>query len=518
MDSNIDTKIINTRFFKIVFIIIIILVILLMFLSLFNIKKTKKIKHKEVILISDKKRIKRSLDSAGIIVYNPETFDNENIVFDSFEKINNNFETFLDYYIPLIETEVTNNIFKEFNIKTTIQNEINNNNLNLINIFSEPYGFITQALLLAYASKNRTNLILLGLCSVLLMKLKNNLIKNYKIVYFNDYNEETMDFIIYFIPLNNTDNIIKFKNDPTILDMNETTITGNEIFKLSLFNQLDKLLTVQINLYTRAQLPIETRFTATLPPLYEEDKIELINDLYKNRASILINIRLYLVSLFSYINNPLSLISISSDFTPIPTSLSTYIIDRMYNPEYYTSTYYNYLTININKDNLNNNQKLGLFIAKASLIASNVANIVVQTIPVTVTLPSFTTTNNTTSSTLIVNIPTTSLISPAETTQAITTQAETTQAETTQAETTQAETTQAETTQAITTQAETTQAETTQAETTQVETTQAETTSISQMTTSFSPALALSSSSLIIVPPTTIALAISSSSLPTSSS
>lgn len=386
---------------------IIILFICIVIIGLiFFTNKKQPLKHKINILMSDKKKIIRGLESAGIIIYNNDNFENNsnNVIFDSIDKINNHFEDFIDYYMPLIESKLTNDIFKQFNINTTLQNEINNKNLNIIDLFSEPYGFINQSLLLSYSIKNNTFLILLGLSSIVLMKLKYNILNNYKLVYYNDYNEYTMDFNIYFIPLNYTNNIKNLNNNKNILDMNETNITGNEIFKISLFNHLDKLLMVQINLYKKSDISFENRFHQIIPPLYEDDKILFVNELYNNRHSILINIRLYLVSLFAYINNPSNIININSNEEVKSTELSKYIIDRLYNPIYYTKSFYNFLTVNILTDNLNEQGKFGLLLASTSTIASNILKIELPSTQVSVTLPS---TLTTPSITTTINIPTT---------------------------------------------------------------------------------------------------------------
>jgi hypothetical protein len=387
--------------------------------------KNKKPRHKQVILMSDRNRMFKALRGAGITIYGKEDFENDNIVFDSIDKINKNFEPFLDYYIPLLEVNTINNIFKQFEINTTIQDEINNKELNVIKLFNEPYGFISQALLLAYSSKNATDIVLLGLCSALLMKLQSNLIKDYSMIYFDDYNKDTTDFVIYFVPPNYDKNTQSLRQDNNILDMNETNITGTEIFKLSLFNQMDKLLSVQNKIYKIAQIPVEERQSNTQNILYDEDKEFFVVDLYKNRDSIKINNRLHLVSLFSFINRPSSLFNLDVSLQPASTPLANYIIDRIFNNNYYTSTYYNYLTINIDKTNLNTINKYGYLLRKTSSIASNIVGVVVSQTPfMSTTRPVETVTTTSTmitpSTTTMITPSTTTMMTPSTTTTMMT--------------------------------------------------------------------------------------------------
>jgi len=349
------------------------------------------------VLMSNRNRVYNALSSAGIELYK-ETFNN-NIKFDSVDKINSNFEKFMDIYMPLIDIETINQIFKEYNVNTTIQTEINEKLLNATILFNDPFGFITQGILLAYSSKNQTNLILLGICSALLMKVQNSLLKNHKIIYFDDYNQETTDFVLYFIPPDYNGKVSALKDDNSILDMNEFEINEKTPFKLSLFNQLDKLLKVQINKY---KLALEEPDTS----IYDTDKIKFIDDLYANREIILTNSRYSLVSLFSFLYDPNTLIILDMYLSPKPTKLSLYIIDKMYNSNYYTPSYYKYITLNLDISKLNTTNKFGSVLMNASMLSTGMTGIALSTSNIIVSpLPTLSTTSTSTT----ISIPTTTL-------------------------------------------------------------------------------------------------------------
>ncbi len=380
-------------------------IIIILFLIRLACSKKKKSEPSKKVLISNRNRVYKALNSAGIELHDKETFDNP-ILFDSIDKINTNFEIFMDTFIPLIDMETTNKIFKEFNINTHIQKEVTEKQLNTTVLFNNPFGFIERIILLVYSSKNQTDLILLGICCALLMKLQNNLIRNHRIIYFGDYNQETTDFILYFVPPTYIGDVSRLKDNDNILDMNKNEINDTIPFKLSLFNQLDKLLKSEVEKY---KLAIKQPANS----LYDTDKIEFINDLHVNREYILINCRLYLISLFSLIYDPSTLITLDILLSPKPTRLSLYIIDYMFNSNYYTPSYYKYITYNLDISKLNNNNKLGFALLQSSLIAkgmsgssSPVSNIVVSLPP---TLSAVSTTSSNSEPTATIVLPTSSL-------------------------------------------------------------------------------------------------------------
>ncbi len=420
MDKILNIKSFNTKSFwtsESLLIGLIIIIILFLLLKIFYKKKHIIPSPSKMILISNKKRVLEALKSAGFELYTKETFDDNKIVFNSKDKINNNFEQFMDTYLPLIDMKTINTIFREYNININMQKEVTEKLLDITKIFHDPFGFVAKIVNLVYSTKNKTDLILLGICSALLMKIQYNLLSDYKVIYFDDYNEETTDFILYFIPLNYTENISKIKNDESILDMNEYEIIPPKPFKLSLFNQIDKLLSVQVSKYNLA-------IGKSITQLYESDKIEFVEDLYKNREIILTNTRLYLVSLFAFIYDSSTMISLDVRLTPKPTQLSAYIINHTFNPIYYTPSYYKYLTYELDISQLNDNNKLGFVLNNTALLASGMIGTSFSTNNIVIAIPptlSTTTSNSNNTTTIAIPTTTTSLTTstillPTETT------------------------------------------------------------------------------------------------------
>lgn len=196
----------------------------------------------------DNKKIDLALNASGISTPRKENFYTD-IVFDSIEKINNNFLTMLNIYFPSIDINSINLLLKENGIDDNVQKIINDNKntIDYESYFASD-NIKVNTYLKIYAENNKTNIILAGLYFVLIMNIysKSELSKvtlsstdtdNRGFYYLNDYDTEN-DFIIYFIggtyngdlKMLNTDCDIKFADD----------IEPGAIVKFSLKNILRK--------------------------------------------------------------------------------------------------------------------------------------------------------------------------------------------------------------------------------------------------------------------------------------
>ena len=188
----------------------IVLIIVIVFAILFLIYKTvfeKKVNDKIDV------KIEKALKAAGIIVptSSSEHFQ-DTIVYDSFNKINDNFINFINLFYPLLDINKINNIIKE-NTSTTsptdIQSIINNKEIDAlkyilgVNDSSNNVGGMVFRLFIMsiFANNNDTDIILFGLAYVIIIR---EMLKTerpnfeHKLYYLNDYSTAG-DFIIYFI-------------------------------------------------------------------------------------------------------------------------------------------------------------------------------------------------------------------------------------------------------------------------------------------------------------------------------
>jgi hypothetical protein len=158
-------------------------------------------------------------------------YANDVIVFDSPEKINKNFEKFIEIYLPSVDINLIKKLFKEDGIDKSIDDIINENNVQAHEMFE---NFILTIAMCIFAKNNKNNIILFGLFYFIMIKMEiqNDNIKYY---YLNDYDIQK-DFIIYSIPSTYTGDINKLSNDPTIKLESLNQYLNNKPFKISLNN------------------------------------------------------------------------------------------------------------------------------------------------------------------------------------------------------------------------------------------------------------------------------------------
>ena len=191
MDNTIGIQVSSNKFKTplIIFLVLLIFVIIIFTFGKYTVPDKKK---------NYESKLDKALNAAGIIsIKKSENFDND-IKFNSIESVNNNFEKFMDIYYPLVDMNTINNLLSKFKINTTIQNEINNKKINIIDIFTEKYEFITQLILLSFTNNKFEDLLLLGLGSIVMIKIKNPSLNNHKI-YFYQTNNYNFDIYIYLI-------------------------------------------------------------------------------------------------------------------------------------------------------------------------------------------------------------------------------------------------------------------------------------------------------------------------------
>ncbi len=155
---------------------------------------------------SDDELIKKALASGNITTLNTsEHF--EDIVFDSIDKIKNNFETFINRYFSYLDVKLMNNMLKnDYGIDKSIQEIISNiPNIKMsayTDLIIQNIGFILNSNL------SEENLILSGLGITVISNIVD---KTNKAYYLNDY-KKVNDFVIYFVSKDYNTNLITATN------------------------------------------------------------------------------------------------------------------------------------------------------------------------------------------------------------------------------------------------------------------------------------------------------------------
>ena len=229
---------------------IVIIVIIFILLAFFYIgyKMLYSTKEEPVSVLSiDNNKLDKGLKASNINTIDKETFYSD-IVFDSFEKINKNFVTFLNTFFPSIDIKIINGLLKENGCNNDIQTIINNKNIDSITTILNQDIFRFLAVMII-AENNNTNIILLGLFMIVMINIqidKRN--KTHNFYYFNDY-DEFDDFYIYMIPVDYTEKISKELNkDTNVIEVfNEIAYDNKLIYKYSIKKFfIDKLINKDI--------------------------------------------------------------------------------------------------------------------------------------------------------------------------------------------------------------------------------------------------------------------------------
>ncbi len=170
----------------------------------------------------NKDAVNSALVSAGIKTSTTENFQNNTIVYDSIDKIKQNFETFINTFIPILDVNLMNKMLKEeYGVNKTLQEIINENN----NLYFKQYiNFLINIIkFINIILTDKTDIILAGIGLIILIKVSMENPSDY--YYLNDY-EKMNEFIIYSIPSSfdktkinstNTDIIFSKLEDSNIL-------------------------------------------------------------------------------------------------------------------------------------------------------------------------------------------------------------------------------------------------------------------------------------------------------------
>jgi hypothetical protein len=301
--------------FFVVVAVIVIIILILYFTGVFNKSSNNTTNNNTTnnnttntdVVNSDK--INNALRRANITVLDKDTFQNNNdVVFDSVDKIINNFDLFITTYYPSLDINDLNNILKNYGVPKTMQEilienkDLPNMNRSIINII------IMLAFQILTMSMNNSNDII---CAGLSIIITNNLIvdnkMNQKMVYLNDFNT-TDDFYIYFLPssydtskLSNITDIDKInfmdRNIPNYYDVNNLI----KPYKIGIMSATKKTIKESIVSFKISQLnlsnPSATIDSNSITASDDEinQRIKLIND---NRASLYEFMKLRLLAAF----------------------------------------------------------------------------------------------------------------------------------------------------------------------------------------------------------------------------
>jgi hypothetical protein len=284
----------------------------------------------------DKAAINNALIGAGINT-KKENFQDSAIVYDSVDKIKNNFETFITTYFPFLDIKIMNDMLKnDYGVNKTIKEIISEHpdaNLNML-----IQSFLPQIILyLSSMLDNSTNIILCGLGIILLNKINTPDTTYY---YLEDY-EKMNDFIIYITPSSYDVNKITSTNTDFKYE-DETDIRTIKTFKIGLkrYNRTQFKNMIVQNLNKPANINIS------------DEEIDTVINIFKsNKQYVLKYGRLFLMGPLIRINNGVDLIEsskivadlsdlcipekyFSKDMTPyLPSSESTNLssIARIFN-------------------------------------------------------------------------------------------------------------------------------------------------------------------------------------------
>ncbi len=263
---------------KIIFNVLMIVIVFLILVLLFNILFKSIDKN-----IDD--RIANALKAAGINTKSQENFVEVDVVYDSYDKIKNNFEKYINTFLPILNVNEMNKLIQKYtNTNKTIDNIISDN----INKNYEGYIKETLKILGSQIQALTTNEIdnILGgvvLINLLNIEIINKQNINYKLYYLDDYNK-TKDFVIYFIPNN---------YDKTNIDTN----TAENFTSIDDLSNSTKLYKYSINneLFKSGKQLISTKKNKPMDEITDDDVKQLIIIFRKNPSPLIKYLQLLLI-------------------------------------------------------------------------------------------------------------------------------------------------------------------------------------------------------------------------------
>jgi hypothetical protein len=220
-------------------IVIMCLVIAVIVLAV-NVSK-KKTESTESSKERDNRLINDALKRSGIQTKNEPFQNNTDIVFDSYDKIKNNFDLFMNTYYPLMNINEMNDMLKtKYGVPKTMQ-ELIMENLDAPNMDGYIQGITMLSVLISWLSLDdyltkgiSADIICAYLALIVVKNIDNRM--NEKIVYLNDF-DKSDDFYIYILPQSYDVSKLSTNNDIPIIDIfndnNDSAIyySGNDLIK-----------------------------------------------------------------------------------------------------------------------------------------------------------------------------------------------------------------------------------------------------------------------------------------------
>lgn len=189
----------------------------------------------------DNRLINDALKRSGIQTKNEPFQNNTDIVFDSYDKIKNNFDLFMNTYYPLMNINEMNDMLKtKYGVPKTMQ-ELIMENLDAPNMDGYIQGITMLSVLISWLSLDdyltkgiSADIICAYLALIVVKNIDNRM--NEKIVYLNDF-DKSDDFYIYILPQSYDVSKLSTNNDIPIIDIfndnNDSAIyySGNDLIK-----------------------------------------------------------------------------------------------------------------------------------------------------------------------------------------------------------------------------------------------------------------------------------------------
>lgn len=223
--------------------------------------------------------IKNALAAANVTILNGSEHFKDIIVFDTIDKIKNNFETFITTFFPSLDINKMNDMLKnDYGINKSIQQIISSNNNIKMDLYLQI--FMMFIMFIVVGSSNKDDLISSGLGFIVINNISDSKNKSY---YLDDY-DKINDFVIYITPKEYDTNLITSTNGD-IKDMYDDNGNKYQIpapYKIS-FNKFKKNLAITL---LNPEMPNNgSPITTSSIPLTEEQINNLINIVKNNSNS-----------------------------------------------------------------------------------------------------------------------------------------------------------------------------------------------------------------------------------------
>jgi hypothetical protein len=264
---------------NIIFYVLIVVIVLLILVLLYNIFFTSK-----------DNKINDAVKAVGINIIGQENFKDNDIVYDSIDKIMFNFERYLNTYATILNVNDMNEMFKKYtNTNKTLDGIISENiNINYNDLYQKMILPLCQVI---YSiTNNDIDNILAGLLFINSLNIKiieSNI--NYKLYYLDDYNNNK-DFVIYLVHNNYDINNLEKEIDTAVeiekpFELINTLQNNTKLYKYSINKQINISFKYMIrNIQKKA-----------IDNITNEESEQLIQIYKKNSKSLIKYLQLYLL-------------------------------------------------------------------------------------------------------------------------------------------------------------------------------------------------------------------------------